>query len=103
MWLTPEELLATLVQPMRRLAEVPRDEIEVWPYVEALTDLHHADITGNDVAHVFRSADDRYDHVLIPAARAGLYLVVVVELAANRILGHHVLYRQELYGLVSVR
>ncbi|HUJ57103.1 MAG TPA: hypothetical protein VLX92_01360 [Kofleriaceae bacterium] len=94
MRLAPHELLACAARPMQRLREVPRDEIEVWPYVEAQRDVA---LAGHDVACVYRTADGRYDHVLIPTARAGEVVVVVVDLAANQVIGHEVMFQNALY------
>ena len=94
--LDPATVLSTIVHPMRRLSEVPRDEIEVWPYVDELPD----DPTdGNDVECVYRSADGRWDHVLIPTEVDPMYLVVVVDVVRNEVLGHHVLTLNDQYGV----
>ena len=94
--LDPDTVLSTFVHPMRRLGEVPRDEIEVWPYVDALP---FDPTDGNDVECVYRSADGRWDHVLIPTAAPPEYLVVVVDVERNEVLGHHELTLNDQYGL----
>jgi hypothetical protein len=96
--LDPATVLSTFVHPMRELSELPRDEIEVWPYVDELGDDPFA-TAGNDVECVYRSADGRWDHVLVPSAVAPTYLVVVVDVERNVIVGHHVLTLNDQYGL----
>ena len=96
--LDPQTVLSTIVHPMVELHEVPREEIEVWPYVDDLGD-DPFDIEGNDVECVYRSADGRWDHVLIPSAVPPIYLVVVIDVARNEILGHHVLTLNDQYGV----
>src|SRR5436190_602357 len=99
--LAPHDVLATITRPLVRLTEVEPDAVEVWPYVDALpvVELRGFSIDGNDVECVFRGADSRYDHVLIPTRTWNCYLIVVIDRAANAVLGHHVLYRNELYDL----
>ena len=100
--LDPPSFLATIAHPLRRLTTVGRDEVEIWPYVEAIpaAELARFPIEGNDVERVHRSRDDRHDHVLIPTTTPPVYLVVVVDRAANAVVGHHVLnVTADLYGL----
>jgi hypothetical protein len=98
--LDPEIVRSTFVHPMRELHQVPRDEIEVWPYVDLLgPDPYGTD--GNDVECVYRSADGRWDHVLIPSNVPPTYLVIVVDVPRNVILGHHVLTLNDQYGVPS--
>ena len=100
-FLDPHTVLATIVRPVRKLNAVERHELEVWPYIDEIPteDLRGYSIDGKDVECVFRSADDHYDHVLIPTNTWNTYLVVVVDRANNDVLGHHVLNRNDLYDL----
>jgi hypothetical protein len=104
-FLDPHTFLATIVRPVRKLHAVARHELEVWPYVDEIPteDLRGFSIDGNDVECVFRSSDDHYDHVLIPTNTWNTYLVVIVDRANNDIVGHHVLYRNDLYDLRVMR
>jgi hypothetical protein len=96
--LDPDTVVSTFVHPMQELHEVPREEIEVWPYVDALgEDPYGTD--GNDVECVYRSADGRWDHVLIPSSIPPTYLVVIVDVARNEILGHDVITLNDQYGV----
>ena len=96
--LDPQTVLSTFVHPMRRLTEVPRDEIEVWPYVDELGDDPYG-TDGNDIECVYRSADGRWDHVLIPSDAVPVYLVVVIDREHDEVLGHHVLTLNDQYGI----
>jgi hypothetical protein len=100
-YLDPHQVLATIVRPLRKLSAVERHAVEVWPYVDAIPydELRGYSIDGIDVECVFRGADDRYDHVLIPTHSWNTYLVIVVDRGDNAIVGHHVLYRNDLYDL----
>ena len=49
-------------------------------------------------AAVYRSADDRFDHVLYRCNRSDVYLVIVVALGGDHVHGHHVLDLKKEYG-----
>ena len=100
-FLEPSEVLASIKRPVKKLHAVERTELEVWPYVDEIPfdDMRGYSIDGKDVECVFRSADDQYDHVLIPTNTWNTYLVVVVDRANNAVFGHHVLNRNDLYDL----
>jgi len=100
-YLDASTVLETIVRPVRKLTSIERHALEVWPYVDAIPheDMRGYSIDGNDVECVFRGVDDRYDHVLIPTRTWNTYLVVVVDRPNNEVVGHHVLYRNDLYDL----
>lgn len=99
--LDPAAFRATLVPPLRQVTARERAVVDVWPYIEAIPDADLAPFTiaGNDVERIYRAHGDGFDHVLVPTATPTAYLVIVVELATGAVLGHHVLYVNELYGL----
>lgn len=88
-----------------RMRDVTCDQsiepVDIWPYVDEIPrdDVLPFDITGQDVEYVYRTSDDRFDHVLIPSKTKNVYLVVVVDLQAQSVYGHHVLNLNEKYGL----
>jgi hypothetical protein len=88
-----------------RMRDVTReqsaDAADIWPYVDAVPDADLAPfgIAGADVESVYRTGDDRFEHVLIPTSTNNVFLVVVVDLRAGDVHGHHVLNLNEKYGL----
>ena len=54
-----------------------------------------------DVEYVYRDASQRYDHVVIAADTADIFLVVIVDRRAKRVLGHRLLDLLVEYGLAS--
>lgn len=73
--------------------------VDIWPYVDAL-DLDELGIPNlNDVQHVYRDAQERFDHVLIGTGRFNTLLVIVVDLKASAIFGHFPLDLNEEYGV----
>lgn len=99
--LTNEAFHATIVDPMKAPAECEEGACDIWQYVEAIpeSDFGEYCIGDNDVETVRRTGDQKFDHVLIPTNTKNVYLVIVVVLSNNRVLGHHVLNLNEKYGL----
>lgn len=91
--LTETAFNATITAPMREVTGPRHDAVEIGPYVDAVppADRENLDLVTDEVKHVWRDAYDRYDHVLLPLKRDQTYLVVVVDLKARTIHGHHVL------------
>jgi hypothetical protein len=91
----------TFVDPMRDVTADSQPIVDVWSYVRAIpaSDLHAVTHRLGEVEHVYRSGDDRFDHVLIPTTAANVYLVVVVDRSSAVIYGHHVLDLNVTYGL----
>jgi hypothetical protein len=85
---------ATIVHPVERVTDVERDAVDVWPYLDA-TDA--GPLVLRDVECVYRGADGRYDHAVIPTETPNTIVAVVVDRHARAVVGHHVLYRNDVY------
>jgi hypothetical protein len=94
MLLDPHAFRATIVHPVERLTDVERDAVDIWPYLDA-TDA--GGLVLRDVECVYRGADGRYDHAVIPTETPNTIVAVVVDRAARSVVGHHVLYRNDVY------
>jgi len=101
--LTDEAFRATFATPMRDVTQVATNVIDIWPYVAAIPphDLHGHQIDDQFVEYVYRDAAGRFDHVLVMTKTKNVYVAVVVDLAHDRIHGHHLLDLKEKYGLVT--
>jgi len=97
MYLDAETVLWTMTKPMKRLTQVGRDELQVWPYVEDQV-LDPYEVAERDVECIYRSADDRYDHVLIPTTTDRTYLVTIVDRREQAVVGHHVFVLSDQYS-----
>lgn len=100
--LSNEAFHATMVAPLKAPADcVEEGACDIWQYIEAIpeSDFEEYSIGDNDVEMVRRTGDQKFDHVLIPTNTKNVYLVIVVVLSNNRVLGHHVLNLNEKYGL----
>jgi hypothetical protein len=92
MLLDPHAFHATIVHPVTRLTDIEHDAVDIWPYLDA-TDVH----VLRDVECVYRGADGRYDHAVVPTEEPNTIVAVVVDRAAGSVVGHHVLYRNDVY------
>jgi hypothetical protein len=110
--LTEAEFLATFVEPMRNLSAIAVDHgddipsleggvVDIWPYVAAVpaADLCGEEVRPQAVDGVYRSGDGRWDHVLVATGTQNVHLVVVVDVAADRVHGHHLLDLNAKYGI----
>lgn len=100
--LTDDEFKATFASPMRDVVNDATNVIDIWPYVSAIAqpDLGDHTIYDQFVEHVYRTPDDRFDHVMVMTRTKNVYLVVVVDLVKDAIYGHYLLDLNKEYGLV---
>lgn len=93
---------STMIHPLTALAdEEDAGNVDIWTYIDAIPEVDFDGFTigENDVMAVRRTGDRRYDHVLIPTQTKNVFLVIVVDLSADDVFGHHVLNLNEKYGL----
>ena len=112
--LSETEFLATFVEPMRSLSAIAVNRgdgtpgleggvVDIWPYACAVpaADLAGAEVQYEQVDGVYRSGDGRWDHVLVATATRNVHLVVVVDVAADRVYGHHLLDLNAKYAVAA--
>lgn len=94
-----DEFLACFAAPMRNVTAQAREAVDVQPYVERinLRDMAVSDL--GEIAYVYRDARERFDQLLIKTAEPFVFLVIVVDLHAREILGHHLLDLEREYGV----
>jgi hypothetical protein len=100
--LSEEQFKATTEDKMTNVTQSPGECIDIWPYVkliQASASLPQQVIDGNWVQYVYRSKTGRFDHVLVPAGRQNVFLVIIVDRPAMRVYGHRIVDLNELYGL----
>ena len=71
--------------------------VDIWPYVDAI--VMPSRIEVYDVVSVYRSADSRFEHILIGTNRDEFFLVLIVGLAASKVHGHYLLDLVSEYSL----
>lgn len=91
--------LATMTGTMRDITDSATGP-DLVPYVEAIPaeDTDGLDIGEQFIEYVFRTADDRFDHVLIATTTKDVYIAIVVDRVAEAVHGHHILDLPKLYG-----
>ena len=99
--LSEDEFLRTYADPMADVTDAGDAVVDIWPYFEAIPRAELGPLVFEDgsVEYVWRSADDRYDHVLLPGSIRNVYLVIVVARQSASVYGHHVLDLNAKYGL----
>jgi hypothetical protein len=100
--LTEAIFKATTEGKMTNVTEQPGDCIDIWPYVrmvQQLVALPQQVVDGQFVEYVYRSEFGHYDHVLVPAGRFNVFLVIVVDRVHGSVYGHRILDLNAEYGL----
>ncbi|MDX1571696.1 MAG: hypothetical protein R3200_14545 [Xanthomonadales bacterium] len=91
--LTAEEFEATVEEPMRDMTRIPGAavELDIWPYADAVLEQEYADqdTAKWDVKRVYCNAPNTFQHVLIPTHERNGYLVIVIDVGNERVLGHY--------------
>jgi hypothetical protein len=109
--LSEAELFESYVPPMRNISSLAISHtgspglaggvLNIWPYVAAVPeeDLQGHGVRPEFVDYVFRSADGRWDLVHVATDTNNVHLVVVVDVPAGRVRGHHLLDLNAKYGV----
>jgi hypothetical protein len=100
--LSRAEFHATFTDPMRDTTGNPEPVVDIWPYVRALPsdEINNYSVSHELVEYVYRSGDERHDHVLVPNGR-NVYLVVVVDRHRAKVVGHHLLDLGSEYSSIT--
>lgn len=99
--LTDDEFKATMGHPMRAVTEVRALPSAFWDYVD---EIPLADFQGTPegdlaVEHAYADPSERWHHISLSTAKPDIFMVVVLDVEANAVLGHHLLDLPTLYGL----
>lgn len=95
------EFKATFAEPMRDVSATATNVIDIWPYVAAIpaNELFGSVIVDGYIEHVYRNGSSTFDHVLVVTRTKNVFVAVVVDLARDTILGHHLLDLNHEYGM----
>lgn len=99
--LDDDSFRSTCVGRMRDVSADSSPVTDIWPYVKAIPEREFGTTRYRfeEVELVYRSENDRFDHVLIPTNERNVYLAIVVDRTARSVFGHHLLNLNEKYGL----
>ncbi len=81
----------------------PEGVMDIMPYVDSIPkdSLEGNELKDNLVESVYRSSDNKYDHVQLITNSKNIYLVVVIDLMVDCIYGHYLLDLNKEYGLTE--
>jgi hypothetical protein len=100
--LSETQFNATFGRNMLDVTELADATVNIWPYVEELKNneivLPHV-YENQLVEKVYRSSEDTFDHILLPTSHNNRFIVIVIDLNASKVYGHHLLDLEVLYGL----
>jgi hypothetical protein len=101
--LTSEEFRETFSDPMQRVVDEP-PPFDFWSYFEAIPveDFAGHDCSAGEVDNVWRHPDGHLEHVLVNAREANVFMVLVLDRVAGRVVGHHLLDLNREYALDEV-
>lgn len=99
--LSEDAFRATLAEPMRRVAPDSGRPFDFWPYFDAIPteDFAGHDCSAGRVDHVFRHPDGVLEHVLVSSEHRDIFMVLVIDRRARRVVGHRLLDLPALYGM----
>ena len=82
----------------------PAGVFDIQPYVDSIPvkDLGGNELTDMLVEAVYRSSNDKYDHVLLITKTKNVFLLIVVDLVSDCIYGHHLLDLNKEYGITKI-
>jgi hypothetical protein len=97
-----EDEFKTTVTP--HPVEIDPDEappFDFWPYLEAIPteDFGGHDFSPGAVPYAWRMPESAYEHVLVGCETPNVFLVLVLDVIARSVVGHHLLDLNRLYGL----
>ncbi len=98
--LSDAQFKETFSPPMRQLPPGSSPPFDFWGYVDAIP---IADYLGylcqGDVSYVWEDFSGKFRHVLLNSQDKNVFMAVVLDLSEGKVLGHHLLNLNELYGL----
>jgi len=100
--LTEKQFKDTMTIPMVNVTETAEPIVDIWSYAEKLVDQGVVDrhiVDEGLVEYVYRNSKNTFDHILLPTHDKNIFTVLVVDLVNPKIIGHHTLDLNALYGL----
>jgi hypothetical protein len=100
--LTDEEFKATTVAEKERVGLDEEPPFDFWGYFEAISaeDFGEHDFSAGRVSYSWNMRGTAYQHVLVECATPDVFLVLVVDVPARSVAGHHLLDLNRIYGLM---
>ena len=95
--LTVEEFVATRSVPVTRLGMDASPPFEFWSYFKAIPkeDFEGHDCSEGRVRFVYQNEQGTYQHILVDSKEDEVFMVLVLDLAAKKVLGHRLFKTRE--------
>ena len=100
--LTEKEFKSTFTDKMHDVTQTAKPIVDIWPYVQQLTENKIVDKYTFDnslVEKVYRNQTNTFDQVLLPTQDKNVFIIIVIDLVNKKIKGHHQLDLNAEYGL----
>lgn len=100
--LSEPEYLATMSEPMRRLASDAGPPFDFWDYFHAIpsSEFGGHDCAAGAVTYVWEHPAGRFQHVLVGSDDKNVFMVLVLDISSRSVLGHKLLDLNREYGLM---
>lgn len=82
----------TIGGSMRNITGKQALAVDIWPYVKALVDEGRVlpQVYEDElVEEMYANSTNTFYHVMLPGIHAGVFMVIVVNVAQQRITGHY--------------
>jgi len=101
--LTEEQYLKTMTEKMVDITANAEAVVDIWDYTEQLIfeeKLDKAIVENQFVQSMYRNDSNTFDHVLLPTGENNVYVVILVDLMNEVIIGHYILNLNHKYGII---
>ncbi len=101
--LSETEFLATTAAPMRRLGQDAKAPFHFWDYFDSIpsADFENHECSAGTVAYVWQDPQGRFQHVLVDSEDKNVFMVLVLDLLNQSVLGHRLLDLNRDYYLTG--
>ena len=91
--LSQKEYEATFSPPMVNVTERAEEVVDLWAYADPIidSDYHSCAAWEWKVAHIYETADGKYQHIGIPVPIDNTYLTIIADKSNKVIIGHYLL------------
>ena len=92
--LSEDEYKSTMTTKMVDVTETAEPTVDIWEYVDTLVREYVVDryvYYNKLVEKVYRNQTNTFDHVLLPTPKDNYFVLLIVDLVAEKIKGHYLL------------
>ncbi len=99
--LSKAKFLATFASPMQRVPLDAEPPFEFWDYFEQIPpeDFEAHDCSNGAVSYAYNDATGRYQQVLVSSEHKNIFMVLVLDLKSQSVMGHRLMDLNKEYGL----